>query len=280
MRLTRRGRLTVTVTVVTVLVASTTAYVLTRTSVGTALGVPLAPPCSVTVDGASRDWSREQAMTATTVTGVGVRIGASVNGVAAAVEAALSVERDTALDPTAARAVYRQLPDAATPRPASVALARALLGHEGRALTCTVESLGLGDEPPREDPGQLGLTARADALRAAMREVFGKQTLGGFEPRGVDSGHIDGSAHYEGRAMDVFFRPITVENQQRGWTQAAWAVAHAERLAVATVIFDSAVWSARRSVSGWRDYRHPSGPTDDPILLHEDHLHVDVVEGG
>ena len=280
MRLTRRGRLTVTVTVVTVLVASTTAYVLTRTSVGTALGVPVAPPCSVTVDGASRDWSREQAMTATTVTGVGVRIGASVNGVAAAVEAALADERDTALGPTAARAVYRQLPDAATPRPASVALARALLGHEGRALTCTVESLGLGDEPPREDPGPLGLTARADALRAAMREVFGKQTLGGFEPTGVDSGHIDGSAHYEGRAMDVFFRPITAANQQRGWAQAAWAVAHAEQLAVATVIFDSAVWSARRSVAGWRDYRHPSGPTDDPILLHEDHLHVDVVEGG
>ena len=279
MRLTRRGRLTVTVTVVTVLVASTTTYVLTRTSVGTALGVPVAPPCSVTVDGASRDWSREQAMTATTVTGVGLRIGASVNGVAAAVEAALAVKRDTALDPTAARAIYRQLPDAATPRPASVALARALLGHEGRAVTCTVESLGLGDERPREDPGQLGLTARADALRAAMREVFGKQTLGGFEPKGVDSGHIDGSAHYEGRAMDVFFRPITVANQQRGWTQAAWAVAHAEQLAVATVIFDSAVWSARRSLAGWRDYRHPSGPTDDPILLHEDHLHVDVVEG-
>lgn len=279
MRLTRRGRLTVTVTVVTVLVASTTAYVLTRTSVGTALGVPVAPPCSVTVDGESRDWSREQAMTATTVTGVGIRIGASVNGVAAAVEVALAQERDTALDPTAARAVYRQLPDRATPRPASVALARALLGHEPGALTCAVASLGLGD-PPREDPGQLGLTARADAVRVEMREVFGKQTLGGFEPKGVNTGHIDGSAHYEGRAIDVFFRPITVENQQRGWAQAAWAVAHAERLSVATVIFDSSVWSARRSVSGWRDYQHPGGPTDNPILMHEDHLHVDVIEGG
>ncbi len=279
MRLTRRGRLTVTLTVVMVLVASTTAYVLTRTSVGTALGVPVAPPCSVTVDGESLDWSREQAMTATTVTGVGIRIGASVNGVAAAVEAALATERDTALDPAAARAVYRQLPDRATPRPASVALARALLGHEPRALTCTVESLGLGD-PPREDPGRLGLTARADALRMELREVFGKQTLGGFEPRGVNTGHIDGSAHYEGRAIDVFFRPITAANQQRGWAQAAWAVAHSERLSVATVIFDSSVWSARRSVNGWRDYQHPGGPTDNPILLHEDHLHVDVVEGG
>ncbi len=91
MQLTRRGRLTVTVSVVVLLLAGITAYVLTRTSVGTALGVPVAPPpCTVTVDGATREWSREQAMTATTVSGVGLRIGASVNGVAAAVETALA----------------------------------------------------------------------------------------------------------------------------------------------------------------------------------------------
>jgi len=281
MQLTRRGRLTVTVSVVVVLLAVITAYVLTRTSVGTALGVPVAPPpCTVTVDGATREWSREQAMTATTVAGVGLRIGASVNGVAAAVEAALASNQDTAMDPTAARAVYRALPDRATPRPGSVLLARALLGYEGRALTCTAASFGLGDGPPREDPGPSGLTPRAEAVRVAVREVFGKQILGGFEPKGVDTGHIDGSAHYEGRAIDVFFRPVTPEHQRRGWAQAAWAVAHAEQLSVATVIFDRAIWSARHSVSGWRDYEHPGGPTDNPILLHEDHVHVDVVEGG
>lgn len=281
MQLTRRGRLTVTASVVVLLLAGITAYVLIRTSVGTALGVPVAPPpCTVTVDGATRDWSREQAMTATTVSGVGLRVGASVNGVAAAVEAALASGADDAMNPAAARAVYRALPDQASPRPDSVRLARALLGYEGRALTCTVTSFGLGDSPPREDPDRLGLTPRAEAVRVAMREVFGKQTLGGFEPKGVDSGHIDGSAHYEGRAIDVFLRPVTPENQQRGWAQAAWAVAHAEQLSVATVIFDRSIWSARRSVRGWRDYKHPGGPTDNPILLHEDHVHVDVVEGG
>ena len=279
MRLTRRGRLAVTTTVVALLVA-TTAYFLTRTSVGTALGVPVGPPCSITVAGESRDWSRQQAMTATTVTGVGVRIGATVNGVAAAVESALATDRDAALDAAAAREVYRELPDRATPGPEALTLARALMGHDGGALTCTVDSLGLGDSPPREDPGPIGLTARADALRAQMREVYGKQTLGGFEPRGVDSGHIDGSAHYEGRAIDVFFRPVTEDNQRLGWAQAAWAVAHADQLSVATVIFDRSIWSSRRSVTGWRDYRHPGGPTTNPILLHEDHLHVDVVEGG
>ncbi|MEP6762627.1 MAG: hypothetical protein ABJA93_14840, partial [Sporichthyaceae bacterium] len=144
----------------------------------------------------------------------------------------------------------------------------------------TLTTFRLGDRPSREDPGSLGLTPRADTLRRAMREVFGKQTLGGFEPTGVARGHIDGSAHYEGRAIDVFFRPVSETNQQRGWAQSSWAVAHAERLAVATVIFDRSVWTAHRSVSGWRDYEYPGGPTDNPILLHEDHVHVDVVEGG
>lgn len=279
MRLTRRGRLTVTVAVVMLFVGTTT-YVLTRTSVGTALGVPVGPDCSVTVDGESRDWSREQAMTATTVTGVGIRIGATVNGVAAAVGTALATERETPLDATAAREVYRALPDQATPDPAAVALAETLLGHEERALRCTVDLVGTAAGLPREDPGRLGLTARADTARLEMRAVFGKQILGGFEPRGVNDGHIDGSAHYEGRAIDVFFRPITEDNQRRGWAQAMWAVAHAERLELATVIFDRSLWSARRSVTGWRDYSHPGGPTDNPILLHEDHVHVDVLEGG
>jgi hypothetical protein len=40
------------------------------------------------------------------------------------------------------------------------------------------------------------------------------------------------------------------------------------------------VRSAQRSLSGWRDYTYPDGPTDNPVLLHEDHVHVDVERGG
>jgi hypothetical protein len=49
---------------------------------------------------------------------------------------------------------------------------------------------------------------------------------------------------------------------------------------VATVIFDGQVWTSARSLLAWREYRYPGGETDDPVLLHEDHVHVDVHEGG
>lgn len=281
MRLTRRGRLAVTLSVVTVLLL-VLAYALRETPAGTVLGVSDEPPCTITVGGEPREWSWDTAMTATNVAGVGERIGATLNGVAAALETTLNSEEPVTAG--AARAAYRLLPDQASPGPASLALARALLGYDGPALSCTIVTLDLanrtGDRLPVEEPGPLGLTPRADAVRVALVEVFGKQTLGGFSPAGVTTGHIDGSAHYDGRAIDVFFRPVTPENRRRGWVVAQWLVAHAQRLQVATVIFDAHIWTSRRSVMGWRDYQHPDGPTDNPILLHRDHVHLDVREGG
>ena len=40
----------------------------------------------------------------------------------------------------------------------------------------------------------------------------------------------------------------------RGWAIAHYLVSQAERLSVATVIFDGRIWTARRSGQGWRDY--------------------------
>ncbi|MDQ1586538.1 MAG: hypothetical protein QOH80_1903 [Actinomycetota bacterium] len=277
MRLTRRGRLAVTVTAAAALLLAGTSYLLTRTTVGAALGVPIPPPCRITADGHTREWSRVQAMTATTVAGVGVRIGATLNGVAVAVDQSLAARPAIAVTSAQALAVYRRPPVRTAPPAAALALARALLGESGRALTCTVP---LVDRLPREDPDRLGLTGRAETMRLAMRDVFGKQTLGGFAAGGITTGHVEGSAHYQGRAIDVFFRPVTAEQQRRGWVQAQWAVAHSDRLHIATVIFDRAIWTAEKSISGWRDYAYPGGPTQNPILLHLDHMHVDVVEGG
>jgi hypothetical protein len=218
-------------------------------------------------------------MTATTVTGVGTRIGATENGVAAAVRRSLAVDRADPISPAAARQLYRQLPDVASPSADSLAVARALLGRSGPALTCVL-AVTAGSGLATEQAGRLGLTPRAEALRSALREVFGRQSLGGFAPGGVTTGHIEGSAHYEGRAIDVFFRPITPESTRAGWQTALWAVAHAERLHLATVIFDRKIWTATRSLQGWRDYHYPGGATDNPVLLHEDHVHLDVEHGG
>lgn len=276
-RLTRRGRLAVTSAVLVVLLVAGW-LVVTRTPLGPALGLGGRPPCTLTTTRGDLQWSWTQAMTATTVAGVGSRIGASDNGVAAAVARSLAVDRETPLGADGARTLYRLLPDVARPAADELAVGRALRGEHGPVLSCVVPLTGAGDVPTQE-PNALGLTPRADALRQEMRTVFGKQILGGFAPKGVSSGHVEGSAHYEGRAIDVFFRPITDEGTRRGWQQAMWVTAHARQLRVATVIFDRQIWSAARSVQGWRAYRYPGGRTDNPVLLHEDHVHVDVARG-
>jgi hypothetical protein len=278
MRLTRRGRLTITLTVTSlVIVIAYVTYAVTRTSASSALSHSVSPPCRIDVGLKTLSWSHNRAMTATTVAAVGRRIGATDNGIAAAVSRSLRGRHDRQVDAAAAREIYRGLPAVPTPSRASRSLAAALLGANGPALTCTVQRLPdlVGAEPPGTD----GLTPRAEAVRLAMRHEFGKQILGGFAPGGVQAGHIEGSAHYEGRAIDIFFRPISAANQQLGWQQAQWAVAHADRLQLATIIFDRRLWSAERSASGWRDYVYPDGPTENPILLHEDHVHVDVLRG-
>lgn len=153
-------------------------------------------------------------------------------------------------------------------------LASALRGNSPEAFTCTLRAQ---PDEVADDLLPKGLTPRADAALADLTASFGKQAVGGFEPRGVASGHMDGSAHYSGRAVDVFFRPVNDENRRRGWALAHYLVAHAKRLDIATVIFDDRIWQSHRSHTGWRDYRVPmSSKGDREILEHRDHVHVDV----
>ncbi len=118
-------------------------------------------------------------------------------------------------------------------------------------------------------------------MRADLLEAFGPLALGGYAPGGVTTGHMPGSAHYEGRAVDVFYRPITPRQKTRGWAVAQYLVANAERLDVRTVIYDARIWTAWRAGEGWREYdvdtsgrsRQVAG-----VLLHRDHVHVDVAD--
>ena len=177
----------------------------------------------------------------------------------------------------AAQAVQRSgFPEAYADHEADArVLASALTGNSPRAFGCEV------DEPEAASSDRIddeGLTRRAARVRQDLVSAFGDQSLGGFQPGGVSSGHMAGSAHYEGRAIDVFFRPVSAENRKRGWAMAAYLVAQASRLGIKTLIFDDRIWHAgSRSDDGWTDYDVPSSSRGDrAILEHRDHVHVDV----
>ncbi|MGQ0632295.1 MAG: hypothetical protein ACT4P1_14830 [Sporichthyaceae bacterium] len=152
------------------------------------------------------------------------------------------------------------------------ALASALTGYSEAAFTCAIRT---GSTEP-EVINAAGLTPRAQATLDGARAAFGDLSAGGFAPGGVRSGHSAGSAHYDGRAVDLFYRPINAQSRRSGWAMAHWLVAHADTLNIATVIYDGRIWTARRSVQGWRDYNPPGGDRQNDVLMHRDHVHVDV----
>jgi hypothetical protein len=153
-------------------------------------------------------------------------------------------------------------------------LASALTGNSKAAFSCTYT------DTPGTASAKLtrtGLTHRADVVRREVNALFGDPPMGGFAPGGVSSGHMEGSAHYDGRAIDIFVRPVSPENKVRGWAIAQYLVAQADRLGIQTVIFDDRIWkSGDASENGWRDYDPPERSGDPAILEHRDHVHVDV----
>ena len=195
-------------------------------------------------------------------------------------DALLRVEgyRDLEIAVAAQQVQRSAYPDAyAEHEPAARALASALTGHSPATLSCSLRPIDVDEQAP----GPEGLTSRAQTVRDELAGNFDGLEIGGYEAGGVSSGHVDGSAHYDGRALDVFFRGYDdPEVKRSGWVVAHWLAANADRLGLATVIYDAQIWTARRSDEGWRAYTHPSGDTSDPTLQHLDHIHVDVARGG
>src|SRR5699024_12882445 len=81
-----------------------------------------------------------------------------------------------------------------------------------------------------------------------------RSSMGGFAPGGVDHGHQEDSTHYDGRAIDIFFRPVSEENRREGWQLAHWLIAHADDLDIQYVISDDLGWSAHSFGGQWHDY--------------------------
>jgi hypothetical protein len=164
-------------------------------------------------------------------------------------------------------------------QPAAVAesVAATLLGSgTAEHLSCRVFRDALDVEPELRS----GLTARAERVRRAWRARFGQLPDGGYAPGGITTGHVDNSSHYDGRAIDVFFRPVgNAAQTRRGWVFAQWVAAHADDYDVLSVIYSDHIWTSWASTAGWRDYVHPSGNRTNPILRHLDHVHVAVESG-
>jgi hypothetical protein len=213
------------------------------------------PDCTVSVGKQSVELSTTQAQSAASASARAVRFGRSLP------EAAKAVASKADLSPADSEVV-----------------ASALTGRSRHALTCTH---GGADDTESNRLDGSGLTRRAERVRQDLDQAFGRLPMGGFAPGGVRSGHMPGSAHYEGRAVDVFVRPISPRNKTRGWAIAQYLVAQAERLEINTVIFDAQIWTTRRAGEGWRDYRvSTSGRSRATvrILEHRDHVHVDVAD--
>ena len=104
----------------------------------------------------------------------------------------------------------RAFPDAYADHEADArTLASALSGNSPEGFSCR---LGDSDDESTALKGS-GLTSRADAVRRDLVARFPDQPLGGFAPGGVSTGHMEGSAHYEGRAIDLFVRPVSPAEQ-------------------------------------------------------------------
>lgn len=205
--------------------------------------LPWNPECTVEISGDEIGLTRDEAKLATT---------------AVALSAGGAEAPDTS-----------ELDDAVLQR-----LADGPVSDAGPSLSCRVST---AEDLSQQEPTDSGLTPRAEQVRDQMTEVFGDLSMGGFAPGGVDHGHQEGSTHYDGRAIDIFFRPVSEENRREGWQLAHWLIAHADDLDIQYVIFDDQVWSAHSFGGQWHDYE--VADPDSAVLRHLDHVHVDVLGG-
>ena len=130
-------------------------------------------------------------------------------------------------------------------RPQGPRLARAQLHPRRRGAAAEPDGLDASrpDRPRRR--GARGPRSRPSA----------SSSLGGFAPgRRHRRPHAGLGALRGPRRRRVLPPRRPGPRQVRGWAVAHYLVAHADRLAVETVIFDGRIWTARRALQGWRDY--------------------------
>jgi hypothetical protein len=246
-----------------------------RSTVRPVLPLPTARHASCTLDMGYGIWQIDStaARSLTMFAAVAYRRGLPVEKAARAFERSLHIVGRTPATPESAlRLLTHKFKH---PRPKTYALDAVLALYRPHTLVCVPPYRVM----PKQDMLTNGLTLRAQTMIFGVFAAYGGRPLGGFAPGGITTGHIENSAHYEGRAIDISFSPINHPNNQRGWLLAHWLVAHADYYQIATVIYDDVIWTNWRAPEAWRKYHHPWGDTKNPTLRHLDHIHVDVVHG-
>jgi hypothetical protein len=169
-------------------------------------------------------------------------------------QAAQAVQRSGYPDAYAARA------DQATVLVHQLAGAETQCPESGRSAGC----------PPTGRPVEAGLTPDAVHVVRCAVKYFHIANIGGL----ASSGHINGSDHYTGRAVDLMIDNWTSQSGiSFGNRVAAYFIGHAKQYGVTYVIWRAQIWTKQRPY--WRPYNHPDGRTD-PTALHMDHVHVSV----
>lgn len=123
-----------------------------------------------------------------------------------------------------------------------------------------------------------GWTVRTQAIADVIRgPLFGWRNVEGGATGG-QTGHVSGSYHYCGRAIDAFAPGVAWDTRATGtglaasWRLANWAAHNAPALNVSQVIFYDRIWTADNG--GWRPYTNPNGTGNS--LQHRDHVHISV----
>lgn len=239
------------------------------------LPAPTAKKASCRLDLGYGVWALDitAARTLTMLTAVAYRDGRNYARAARAFERQLKQKGRTALGVERAEHQMKLKRNTTRPRTTSMDAVHALF--RPATLFCAQPIRTIASEPMLPN----GLTNRSVRLTQAWFDAFGARPIGGYVPGGFCTGRVEGSAHYDGRAVDIFFSLDDPNNRARGWLLSQWLVAHADYHQVSTVIFDDRIWSRTRSPEGWRPYVHPSGNLESVTLRHLDHIHVDVVDG-
>ncbi len=180
----------------------------------------------------------------------------------------------------AAQAVQRSaFPDAyADHEDDARVIASALTGNSPAAFTCESDDSA---EPASDTLGDNGLVARPSGCAATSTATSAARPSAASPPAGSAPATWRARRTTRAAPSTSSTRPVNPTNLVRGWAVAQYLVAQAERLDVATVIYDAKIWTSGRADEGWRDYTPDTSgrsPETAAILEHRDHVHVDVLD--